>query len=528
MDFYANATFPIINGSQAVCEGFGPYLRDESRMPGGRADALVFPRTENEMAAVLENAFQSGTPITLSGGRTGIVGGAVPFGGLLMSLDQFDRFLGVRWDDKRQSWTVRIQPGMRIETLEALIQKRIAPESVAADDALDNKESKRFFSSSSNWFYPPDPTEKTAQAGGTVATNASGSHSFRFGQTRNFVRGLHVVLSDGTVLTLSREGETRSIGERFRIIGKNGEAEVPVPNYFQPSVKNVAGYFSRNSLNFMDLFVGSEGTLGAISEIELELAPKPSSLFGGIAFFPSETDAVSFVRSIRNDRRCHPWILEYFDGHSLTLLGSSSESFPTMPNQSGAAVCFEQACLPQELDALIAAYDALLSENGSDLNRTWGATDETELARLTRFRHALPETVNRLIGQRQQEIPELSKIGTDFAVQDKDLERVFRLYRSKLDPTGMEYVVFGHIGENHVHVNMLPKDRDELHKAKSIYLELAREIVAWGGTVSAEHGIGKLKKHLLPIMFRPEHIEEMKAIKRALDPKWILGKDTLF
>ncbi|HEX9934264.1 MAG TPA: FAD-binding protein, partial [bacterium] len=136
MDFYANATFPIINGSQAVCEGFGPYLRDESRMPGGRADALVFPRTENEMAAVLENAFQSGTPITLSGGRTGIVGGAVPFGGLLMSLDQFDRFLGVRWDDKRQSWTVRIQPGMRIETLEALIQKRIAPESVAADDAL--------------------------------------------------------------------------------------------------------------------------------------------------------------------------------------------------------------------------------------------------------------------------------------------------------------------------------------------------------------------------------------------------------
>jgi D-lactate dehydrogenase (cytochrome) len=223
-------------------------------------------------------------------------------------------------------------------------------------------------------------------------------------------------------------------------------------------------------------------------------------------------------------------VLEYFDRQSLLLLSEhhKGENFPIPRDHAEAAVYFEQECADSEMDRFIASYDGLLNENQTDMDHTWGAVEENEIQKMARFRHALPETINRLIAQNQKELPSLHKIGTDFAVPDACLEKVFHLYRTKLIPTGLEYVIFGHIGENHVHVNMLPKNESELGEAKTIYLELAKEIVAMGGSVSGEHGIGKIKKAVFNIQYGANAVQVMKTIKKSLDDKCILGSGTIF
>ena len=146
---------------------------------------------------------------------------------------------------------------------------------------------------------------------------------------------------------------------------------------------------------------------------------------------------------------------------------------------------------------------------------------------MTSFRHALPEAINTIIGQRQKTCPRLHKVGTDFVVPDAHLEEMILFQRSLLDDGGFEYAIFGHIGENHLHVNILPRNEDELIRAKEIYMDFARKAIAYGGTVSGEHGIGKLKKQLLKLMYAPDDIEKMKALKSTLDPKGILNPGNL-
>jgi D-lactate dehydrogenase (cytochrome) len=511
---------------------YGDYLTDESRMPGGYADSLAFPQSEEEMAVLLGQAFSKAIPVTLSSGRTGIVGGAVPFGGLLVSLERMNRFLGVRWSEQKKAWMIRVEPGMTIDSLDAVFQQRSSPASadIRFQNQYEEKDFRRFFKESKKWFYPPDPTERTAQIGGTAATNASGARSYKYGSTRCFVEGLRLVLADGSTFGVKRGDQVRNRGEVFHLNGLKRTIVVPVPTYNWPSVKNTAGYFSNETVDLVDLFIGSEGTLGAISELTLILAPRPPGFFAGVSFFPSESSALGFVRSARSNPVCRPSVLEYFDRQSLRLLVEQNpgESFPIPQNHSGAAIYFEQECIDSEIDGYAKAYDALMTQNQTDMDKTWGAVEEREWQKIARFRHALPETVNRMIAQKQRELPALHKIGTDFAVSDACLEKVFRLYRSKLDPTGLEYVIFGHVGENHVHVNMLPKSEQELTQAKNLNIELARNIVAMGGSVSGEHGIGKIKKSVFNIQYGPTAVQDMKNLKTSLDEKWILGSGTIF
>jgi len=523
----------IVQPQQAIQDNYSAYLTDESRLPGGNADALVFAKSKDEIVEVLKEAFDRTLPVTVSAGRTGIVGGAVPFGGILLSLEPLNRFLGIRFEEKTQSWLAHVQPGMTVEGLDDLLKKQELPHGLEFGSALDEADGKRFFRESANWFYPPDPTEKTAHLGGTAATNASGARSFKYGQSRRFIRSLRVVLPDGTVLDLKRGDPAKQRGDFFPVHCLHGDANVPVPEYPKPIVKNAAGYYTDHSVELLDLFIGSEGTLGVVVELELELWKRPESIFAGVAFFHSESDALRFVRLSRSFPDFRPSVLEYFDAYSLELLDQKRLSqevhsaFPSLPSGTRAGVYFEQESRTDQIESLYAKYEPLLSECGTDMNNTWGAVDEMELMKIMNYRHALPEAINAVVAQRQKILPQLHKIGTDFAVPDAFLETVFHLYRSQLDPLGMEYTIFGHVGENHLHVNLLPRNEDELAKAKTAYIALARKIVALGGTVSAEHGIGKIKNSMLGIMFSEDAIRQMMRIKKALDPKWILGQNTI-
>jgi D-lactate dehydrogenase (cytochrome) len=140
----------------------------------------------------------------------------------------------------------------------------------------------------------------------------------------------------------------------------------------------------------------------------------------------------------------------------------------------------------------------------------------------------VPETVNDIIGRRKKDIPGLHKIATDAAVPEGRLREFLLAARSVIEKEGVEYVVFGHIGDNHLHINILPNSSEEMEKAEDLFLRISEESVRLGGTVSAEHGIGRLKKHLLRIQFSEDELKAMKAVKDALDPEWVLNPGVMF
>ncbi len=165
---------------------------------------------------------------------------------------------------------------------------------------------------------------------------------------------------------------------------------------------------------------------------------------------------------------------------------------------------------------------------GGNEDDTWCATTPRELEPLKAFRHAPPEAVNHLIGERKRRIPELTKLGTDMSVPDSELEAVMAMYREGLRQAGLQSVIFGHIGNNHVHVNILPETLEDYARGKALYLDWAEQVVARGGAISAEHGIGKLKIPFLRLMYGEEGIAQMRALKRVFDPDMLLNPGTLF
>jgi D-lactate dehydrogenase (cytochrome) len=149
--------------------------------------------------------------------------------------------------------------------------------------------------------YPPDPTERGCFLGGTVATNASGARTFKYGPTRNYIAGLKVVLADGGVLDLKR-GEVHADAQGHLRIGNS--IDVQLPNLRRPATrKNATGYFVAPGMDAIDLFIGSEGTLGVICEITARLLPKPEGLLSGVVFFTSDSDVLALVADVRALRR---------------------------------------------------------------------------------------------------------------------------------------------------------------------------------------------------------------------------------
>jgi len=529
----------IIRSSHKISDSYTDYLIDESRLSGGKANELVFVHSEKQIIDTLKHAYTSAIPVTVSAGRTGIVGGAVPHGGILLSLESMNSFLGAEWDEDQKCWCIYAEPGLTVTDLKDILQKKDFNNTFSVLKRKSKKQLEQFSKESNHWFYPPDPTEQSAQLGGTVALNSSGARSFKYGQTRLFVKALRVALADGTLLNIER-GNTVSTPDKGFIIQMNDDTiQVPIPSYQSPDIKNAAGYCIRHPMDFIDFFIGSEGTLGVITHITLALVPKPEFMLCYIAFFKSEEDALFFVKTIKERTGTEsdviaPSSLEYFDDYSLTLLRQKKEregsgsSIPAFPDYAEAAVYLEQEGKKGDLETYCSEYIQVLDECNAPGDDAWGAIEEKEIEKMHQFRHAVPEEINAIITERQRNYPEIHKIGTDFSVPDNALEAMMQTYRSLLNKENLEYAIFGHIGDNHLHVNVLPRNVKDFIKAKKLYLEFAHTAVNYGGTVSGEHGIGKIKKQLLSIMYSQEEIQQMKEVKKALDPKHLLGPGILF
>ncbi|HLM03200.1 MAG TPA: FAD-binding oxidoreductase [Pyrinomonadaceae bacterium] len=489
------------------------YLTDASNLQGGHAQKLFIPETTAEVAEIIREANQTKTPVTASGARTGIVGGAVPFGGCILSLEKFNRIKSIEKTDGGGG-------------------KAFVEAGVALHDFQKEVESKGLF-------YPPDPTEWSCQIGGTIATNASGSRSFKYGSTRGFVEGLTVVLPTGDVVNIERGAAFAANGETIELKTIDGKTiRARLPTYAQPPVrKNTSGYFTAQKLDAIDLFVGSEGTLGIVTEAHLKLLAQPAGFLSGIVFFKAENDLLNFVKEARelsfetrkNSTRhsalstqhsLDATLLEYFDDEALRFI---REKFSEVPDAMAGAIFFEQETTEENEDELFERWNELLEKHHAEIDASWFTTGAADREKMREFRHALPVSVNEWIVRHKQR-----KVSTDIAVPDENFASMLRFYKQSLKNSGLQYVIFGHIGDCHLHVNILPRDAAEATRAKHLYGRFIAQGIMLGGTVSAEHGIGKIKSKYLYVQYGERYLNEMAELKRAFDPQGILGRDNMF
>ncbi len=519
-----------IKGVEKIQDQYSDYLCDEARYGEGKAEHLFYAGSEADVVSVVEWAQETETPLTISGGRTGLTGGAVPPGGALLILEQLTNLLGLGYDDKAKKWFLRAQAGITLQELNSAVMKKDL-RCLEGKGTLEEQETlHRFLSDSQAYFFPPDPTEMTAHLGGSIAANASGARSFHYKATRNWIRRIRVVIPNGEVLDITR-GEVIAQAGKFVIKLTNGtEITIHIPDYQMPKTKNAAGLFAKPDMDLIDLFIGSEGILGIITEAEVFLHEYPERTLTVFAFFPTEKEAIQFVQAIRTDTSpIRPTLVEYFDKHAVQMLRdararkASSVKVPSQIESCQAIIFFEVPFVEAEMESVFMAINDLLAQHGIDMEGTWAGIERQDLEHMKAVRHLVPETVNSLIAQRKQEYPSVHKLGTDMAVPDQYLETILHFYKTLLNEAGMEYIMFGHIGENHIHVNILPRNDEEVLQGMHIYTRFAQKAVELGGTVSAEHGIGKLKRPFLKIMYGDKGLAQMAAIKAALDPKWIIN-----
>jgi D-lactate dehydrogenase (cytochrome) len=515
-----------------ITDTYALYLDDESHSFDGTVEKIVFPSNEVEVAGIMKLAFDSGTPVTIQGGRTGLTGAAVPLGGTAMNLEKMTNLLYMDYTEDEELYSIAADAGVTLEDLvKAVTTKNL--------DELEKKGTKKqqaalskFLGESDIFTFPVDPTEMSAWVGGIVACNASGAKTYRYGAVRDWVCRIRVVLANGDILDINR-GDVISKDGKFVITMSNGtEVEVSVPSYKMPETKNAAGLYAKPNMDLIDLFIGSEGILGVITLVELGLHKLPDNIMTVMAFFPSEDDAVNFVYDIRAPESIVKMdFMEYFGPNAIEMIKEKASAagitVPAMKDDTKAIVFFEFSYAEEQMEEMIMALEMTLNKHNTSSESSWAGLDWTELEKMKSVRHFVPETVNGLIAQRKAEYHKVHKIGTDMAVPDEALRDYLKFYRSTLEEQGMEYVIFGHIGNNHLHVNMIPRNNEEVEQGMNNYMTFAKRAVELGGTVAAEHGIGKLKRAFLEAMYGASGISEMQAVKLAIDSKWIINRGNM-
>ena len=451
------------------------YLTDASNVRGW-ADVLVRPRTTAEVADVVRHCQEHAIPLLVSAARTSITAGASPEGGWILSTEALSRVGPIGADH------ASAQAGVLLGAFRREVEAH-------------------------GRLYPPDPTSMEAcTLGGSIACNASGACTFKYGATRRWVDALEVVLPTGEVLEVEK--------------GDPIPAGWPVPRWTPPAVKSAAGYAAQGSL--LDLLVGSEGTLGVITRARVRTVPLPDAVLGLLAWFPDRASAVACMRRLRAAARgepsgtLSPRSIEYLDRGCLAYVADRTGEVPA---GAAAALFCEQEVEPAHgAAAHLEAWLAALRDAGAFVDDTVVAEDERSRARLVAMRHAIPAGVNETVVRNR-----MPKVGTDLAVPDDALDEMMALYESAPLPS----VMFGHVGDNHLHLNLLPRTPAELEVARAFHATLARRAVALGGTISAEHGVGKLKRDHLALMVGGQVLAQFRRLKQHVDPHGILGRDNL-
>jgi D-lactate dehydrogenase (cytochrome) len=476
------------------------YLSDASNFKG-TCEAVFFPENKDELKSIIREANKFKRKVTISGNGTGLTGARVPEGGIVVSTEKFNKII-----------EINTEAGYAVVETGVLLSEFL------------NKLKH------SGFFYPPDPTEKNCFLGGTVATNASGAKTFKYGPTRNYVQELEVVLPTGDEVYLVRGRDIATDYKLTLTTSEGNKIVIRLPEYELPLTKNAAGYFTAKNIDAIDLFVGSEGTLGIFTKIKLKILPLPEKVISAVIFFKNENDALKFIEdartisySARNNNirnELDALALEFFDRNSLQFLKSD---YPNIPDNSQAAVWLEQEANAENEDSLLEKWTSFLNVHGGNEESVWFATDEKERGKIYEFRHAVASKVNEYISRNN-----FRKLGTDVAVPDNVFMKYYDEIKNLAVNSNLDFLIYGHFGNSHIHLNILPKNQGEYEQGRKLYYEICDKAVEFSGTISAEHGVGKLKREYLKRMLGEKVINQMRELKKTVDPNYILCTGNIF
>jgi D-lactate dehydrogenase (cytochrome) len=507
------------------------YLEDASGRPPGRASGLVRPADPAQVAAWLGSTAARGVRVLPQAARSSLTGGAVPDGDVVLSVERL-RSLGPveRHGDGAR---VRVGAGVRLSELQAELTAQ-------------------------GWYFPPVPTYQEAMVGGAVSTNAGGAATFKYGTVRSWVRGLTVALADGSTVRLERGEAQVPRGAAFDLVTGHGSVRrCPTPDWTLPDLPKIsAGYHAADPLDLVDLFVGSEGTLGVVLDATLDLAPAPPAVLTAVAFVGNRSAAIRLAGVLRSVAIAHrhasgdgPDVraIEIVDDRGLALLrehGDLGRLRVDVPVDAGSALLLEIE-LPTRCSAEVALeeLDAWLGDRRTDapatlagaLRALFGILDDAsaldslqiafpdDAARreaLVGFREAVPTRVNELLALRRRDDPGVRKVGGDLVVPFEHLDPMMEIYAAEFERRGLEYAVWGHVSDGNLHPNALARTTDDVRSGEQALLAFADEAIRRGGSPLSEHGVGRstLKQEMLRRFLGDAAIERMRAIKRALDP----------
>ncbi|MCH8907337.1 MAG: FAD-binding oxidoreductase [Candidatus Heimdallarchaeota archaeon] len=511
---------------------FPSYLNDESGIvTSGSADRIYFPKNERELVSVIKLAYDQSIPYTISGGGTGLSGGRVPLEGWIIATDRMTSIS----DGDSQVWTDR-ETGAQYQLKLDIVSEKNAFLTVSI--AMTIKAIQNYCREV-NWFYPPDPTERSCFIGGTVATNASGARTFKFGPTRSWVQSIDVILPSGEYLRLDRAQDNGEITDtEIRIIVEGETFIVHKPNLTVPRVtKNVAGPILTKESHPMDLFIGSGGLLGTIAQVKLKLIRPPKSIFNIFVYCPTKTQLLQVVDACQGNRRTSsfpvPMSVESMDDRAAMIMRKKD---PFIPSVAKYIIILEQDCHNEaELDHALEYWANLFDGFGIEDTRVAQSYKEIEFHRS--LRHSVPEQINAIVRGNGQ-----AKFGTDCSLPETDFELLhdratslgdqFELFQNDRGPLGDQigYAIWAHAGDAHIHLNLIPRDEAETQKAKELFIEIMEFAVSHNGSIASEHGLGKKTftgKPAIWYQYGDQGIDELRKMKLSLDPKNLLNRHNL-
>jgi glycolate oxidase len=433
-----------------------PYTHDETEDLVFHPEIVVRPGTTAEIAAVLRLANEEGIPVTPRGGGTGLSGGALAVrGGIVLSLERLNRILEI----DQENFFVVCQPGVITEMLHGAVE-------------------------AVGLFYPPDPASKgSCTIGGNLAECAGGPRALKYGVTKDYVYGIEAVLPTGEIA---------------RFGGK--------------LLKNVTGY------NMTQLLIGSEGTLGIITEVTLKLLPLPKHRKTLLAPFGTVRDAARTVALVFQ-AGVIPSACEFMERAALAAVEEMrGEKIPF--SEAAAHLLIEvDGNFPDALDRDIDVIAGVCEANGA-LDILLADTPARQ-KELWATRRAMGEAVKKRSVYKEE----------DTVVPRYRLPELLEGVHEIVDRHGIAAVCYGHAGDGNIHVNLLKEGLDDETWEKRLpdaIREIFRHTVALGGSLSGEHGIGWVQREYMPIAFTHQEIESMRRVKHALDPKGILNPDKIF